>query len=118
MKNNDYSTSTLKYITSVKKFLKEKYGRVNSEWETVLEILADNVELYFNCRDSIKENGLMLLAKNGSQTRNPLIKTMMDAEIQITKYLSEFGLTPKAQSKIMLQDEENDELKELLGQDV
>ena len=115
MKNNDYSTSTLKYITSVKKFLKEKYGRVNSEWETVLEILADNVELYFNCRDSIKENGLMLLAKNGSMTRNPLIKTMMDAQIQVSKLLTEFGLTPKAAAKINLVGDDDDELKELLG---
>lgn len=115
MKNNDYSTSTLKYITSVKKFLKEKYGKINDEWSLGLQLLADKVELYEKCKDSVNNDGLLLMAKNGSYTRNSLIKTMFDCEIQITKYLSEFGLSPKALAKLNLTTDENDELKELLG---
>lgn len=116
MKTNDYTTSTVKYLTAVKKYLKDKYGKVNSEWEQPLEILADNLELYQQCKESIKTDGLLLMAKNGSYTKNPLIKVMVDAQVQITKFLSEFGLTPKAQSKIDLNnDNDDDELKELLG---
>lgn len=115
-KNNEYSTSTAKYINAVKKYLKEKYGKVNPEWEQPLEILADNLELYQQCKESIKKDGLMLIAKNGCATKNPLIKVQLDAQVQITKFLSEFGLTPKAQSKIVLNnDDEDDELRELLG---
>lgn len=83
--------------------------------EQPLELLADNYELYQQCRDSVHNDGLMLVAKNGAMTRNPLIKTQMDAQIQITKLLAEFGLTPRAQSKIALNNDEDDELKELLG---
>lgn len=113
-KNNDYTPSTVKYLTAVRKYLKEKYGKVSNEWEQPLEILADNLELYQQCKESIKNDGLMLMAKNGSYTKNPLIKVQLDAQVQITKFLSEFGLTPKAQSKINLANDEDDELKELL----
>ena len=113
--SKEYSTSTVKYITAVKKFLKTKYGKINDEWNGILEILADNVELYLQCRDSIRGYGLMLTAKNGSATRNPLIKTMFDAQIQVTKLLTEFGLTPRSASKINLVGDDDEELKELLG---
>lgn len=114
--NNDYSTATSKYLTNVRKYLKDKYGKVNPEWEQPLEILADNLELYQLCKESIKKDGLLLVAKNGAYTKNPLIKVELDAQVQITKFLSEFGLTPKAQSKIQLNnDDEDDELRELLG---
>lgn len=116
-KNNEYSTSTVKYINAVKKYLKEKYGKVSPEWEQPLEILSDNLELYQQCKESIKKDGLMLIARNGAATKNPLIKVQLDAQIQITKLIAEFGLSPKAQSKIVLNnDDEDDELKELLGE--
>ena len=116
MSKNNYSTNTIKYITNVKKYLKEKYGKVNNEWETILEILADNLELYQQCREGIKKDGLLLVAKNGAMTRNPLIKTQLDAQIQINKLLDSFGLTPKAAAKINLTNEDDEELKELLGE--
>lgn len=115
MKTTDYSTTTIKYLAAVRKYLKEKYGKVNTEWETILEILGDNLELYQQCKTSIKNDGLLLVAKNGAYTKNPLIKVQLDAQIQITKLLTEFGLTPKAQSKINLVSEDDDELKDLLG---
>lgn len=116
MSKNNYTLTTAKYINAVKKYLKEKYGKVNAEWEQPLEILADNLELYQQCKESIKNDGLLLVAKNGAYTKNPLIKVQLDAQVQITKFLSEFGLTPKAQSKIAFNnDDEDDELKELLA---
>ena len=114
-KKNEYSTQTAKYLKAVKKFLKEKYGKINDEWQQPLEILADNYEIYQQCKESIANDGLMLLAKNGCYTKNPLIKVQLDAQIQITKFLTEFGLTPKAQSKINLANDDDDELKELLA---
>lgn len=113
--SKDYSTSTVKYIAAVKKFLKSKYGKINDEWNGVIEILADNVELYLQCRNSIFQDGLMMTAKNGAPTRNPLIKTMFDAQVQVTKLLTEFGLTPRANAKINLIGDDDEELKELIG---
>lgn len=115
MNKENYSTITTKYMTAVRKYLKEKYGKVNTEWEQPLLILADNLELYQQCKESISHDGLMLVAKNGAMTKNPLLKVQLDAQIQISKYLTEFGLTPKAASKISVAGEDDEELKELLG---
>lgn len=115
MSKNEYTQATVKYLTNVRKYLKEKYGKVSPEWEQPLEILADNLELYQQCKESIKNDGLLLVAKNGAYTKNALIKVMFDAQIQITKTIQEFGLTPKSASKINLVEEDDDTLKELLG---
>lgn len=112
-KNNN--TSADKYINSVKKHLKEKHGKINAEWLQPLQILQDNLELYNQCKEEIKSKGLLLMAKNGAMTKNPLIKVQFDAQIQMTKLLQEFGLTPKAATKISLVDDDDDELKDLLG---
>lgn len=114
-KNNEYSASTAKYMTAVRKYLKEKYGKVNTEWEQPLLILADNLELYQQCKESISHDGLMLVAKNGAMTKNPLLKVQLDAQVQISKYLTEFGLTPRSASKITSSLEDDEELKDLIG---
>lgn len=115
MKNNDYSTQTSKYINAVRKYLKQKFGAIAPEWEQPLVILADNLEVYQRCRQSINDDGLMLLAKNGAMTKNPLIKVQQDTQTQIVKLLCEFGLTPKSAAKMNLQADDEDTLKELLG---
>ena len=114
MEKNNYSTSTQKYITAVRKFLREKFGKVSPEWEQPLSILADNIEIYQQCKESILNDGLMMKAKNGAMTRNPLLKVQLDAQVQISKYLSEFGLTPRSAQKIIVSGDDDDELKELL----
>ena len=111
--NNSFNAE--KYINSVKKHLREKHGKINAEWLQPLQLLQDNLELYNQCRKEIETNGLLLVAKNGAMTKNPLIKVLFDAQIQIAKLLQEFGLTPKAASKINLVDDDDEELKDLLG---
>ena len=112
----DYSTATQKYLSSVEKYLKEKYGKVNDEWEQPLMMLATNVEMFNKCTEIIKRDGLIVIAKNGSPSKNAAILIQLEAQKQINKLLDAFGLTPKAQSKINLLNEDDDEsLKELLG---
>lgn len=120
MKKNKekYNESTVKYMTAVRKYLKEKYGKLAPEWSKPLELLADNVQMYSDCQDGIDKEGLLMLAKNGAMTKNPLIKVQLDCQIQITKLMQEFGLSPKSSSKInLLPDDESDVLKDLLGED-
>ena len=112
----DYSTQTQKYLSSVEKFLKSKYGAVKDEWEQPLQMLANNVEMFNQCKDIIKRDGLIVVAKNGFPTKNAAILIQIEAQKQINKLLDSFGLTPKAAAKINLVDEDNDELKDLLGE--
>lgn len=114
-KYSDYTPSTAKYMLSVEKYLKSKYGMVNEEWFQPLIMLADNLDVFNLCKQSIKKDGLMMIAKNGAPCKNPLIKVQLDAQVQIQKLLSEFGLTPKAQAKLNLPTDDEDELKQLMG---
>lgn len=111
----DYSNATAKYMMAVEKYLINKYGAVNDEWKQPLTMLATNVELFNQCQERIKNDGLMMVAKNGAYTRNPLIKVANETQVQIVKLLNEFGITPKAAAKINLVSDDSDELKELLG---
>ena len=104
---------TEKYINNVKSYLKEKYGKINKEWSPALALLEDNFELYEKCKESIQKDGVLLVAKNGSMTKNPSLKVMFDAQVQITKILSEFGATPKSASKLLDSTEEINDITKL-----
>ena len=117
MKNSykEFSVPTAKYLNAVEKFLTTKYGAVNDEWKQPLIMLANNVEMYYQCADIIKRDGLIVTAKNGYPSKNPAILIQIEAQKQINKLLDSFGLTPKAAAKINLVGEDDDELKDLLG---
>lgn len=117
MKNSykEFSVQTAKYMLAVEKYLNNKYGAVNDEWKQPLIMLANNVEMYYQCSDIIRRDGLIVTAKNGYPSKNPAILIQIEAQKQINKLLDSFGLTPKAAAKINLVGEDDDELKDLLG---
>lgn len=41
------------YIRTVRKSLKEKYGRVDPSWELMISLLEDNMLIYYNYRDRL-----------------------------------------------------------------
>lgn len=41
------------YIRTVRKSLKEKYGRVDPAWELMIDMLQDNLLVYYNYRDRL-----------------------------------------------------------------
>ena len=97
------------YIQSVENYLKEKYGHVNEEWKAILYLLKDNLTLYEECKESIKENGIY---DKQSGRKNPLLSTMKDLQATILKEVQHLGLSPYASTKIKM--EENGEEDELL----
>ena len=97
------------YIQSVEDYLKEKYGHVNDEWKAILYLLKDNLTLYEECKESIKENGIY---DKQSGRKNPLLSTMKDLQATILKEVQHLGISPYSSSKIKM--EENVEEDELL----
>lgn len=91
-------------IKTIKDYLTDKYGSVKPEWELLLSMLADNIELYKDCKVSLKNNGLYD-ANTGK--KNPLIASIKDIQAQIMKQIQHLGLSPYASSKIK-QDIEDD----------
>lgn len=107
MAKKQTTNDTQQHINSVKKFLIEKYTNINDEWLLSLQMLENNLSIFFQCKEQIKKDGLMILNRFGVYEKHPLLKVQVDAQIQIIKLLNEFGLTPKSSAK--LRTEESDE---------
>lgn len=105
-----YGEEVIKYMWSVHKFLLNKFGYISDEWFLSLQMLADNLNMFFKCRDQIAEDGIFIENKFGNLDKHPLIKVQNDAQIQIVKLLNEFGLSPKSVARLKIEDTEEDDL--------
>lgn len=105
-----YGEEVVKYMWSVHKFLLNKFGYINDEWFLSLQMLADNLNMFFQCREQIATDGIFVENKFGNMDKHPLIKVQNDAQIQIVKLLNEFGLSPKSVGRLKVEDNEDDEL--------
>ncbi|MFT0318925.1 P27 family phage terminase small subunit [Bacteroides thetaiotaomicron] len=103
---NEEVQTVMKHIHS---YLIKKYKRIQNEWLAPLSMLADNYNIFFQCRDAIKLDGLMVVDRFGALVKHPLLKTQTDAQIQIVKLLAEFGLSPKSAAKLNDDTDEEDD---------
>jgi P27 family predicted phage terminase small subunit len=115
-KYSGYSQQTEQFMEAVEKFIKKKYGKIEPHWQGELDLLATNFEIFMNAKAEIKETGLLVTNRFGALEKNPLLRVITDANIQCIKLVSEFGLSPKAASKIKEgDDEDTDIIKGLLN---
>lgn len=96
----EYGQQTQKYMRYITQYLIEKYGKINDEWYISLTMLADNIEILDLSKKRLKSDGIMIPDRFGNMVKHPLLKTIVDCNIQIVKLLNEFGLTPKAVYKL------------------
>lgn len=104
---------TKKYIKNVRKYLVDRYGKVNDEWEGVLSLLADNMDLYLQCKVEIEKTGIFDATQ---YKKNPLLSTMKDLQATILKQIQHLGLSPYASAKIndKTEDDTDDFLENLI----
>lgn len=106
MNYTKYTKQTKDYLASVESFLLAKYGTVNEEWSAILYLIADNLDLYQECKKSVKQNGLY---DSNTGKKNPLLTTMKDLQATILKQIQHLGLSPYAISKIKMEVEDDSE---------
>lgn len=111
-KYSEYTLPTQKFMLAVEKHLIDKFGEISAHWDGLLQMLAVQVDLYNQCKEQIKIDGLMITDRFGSLTKHPLIKCQTDAIIQINKLSQDFGLSPKAMLNMKLQENNEDEFLE------
>ena len=95
-----------KFIEDVRKYLTEKYGQVYPQWEAIIFLLQDNLELYMLCRKSIKDNGIF---DTETYKKNPLLSTAKDITATIIKQIQHLGLSPYAVGRIKVDEEDDTE---------
>ena len=111
-KYSEYTKETAQFMNAVEKHLMDKFNEITPHWEGLLQMLAVQVDLYNQCKEQIKIDGLMITDRFGSLTKHPLIKCQTDAIIQINKLSQDFGLSPKAMLNMKLQENNEDEFLE------
>ena len=114
-KYSDYSDNTQQFMGAVERFIKKKYGKIEEHWQGQMDLLATNYELFMSAKDEIKKSGLLITNRFGSLEKNPLLRVIVDANIQVLKLIHEFGLSPSALGKIKeVEQDDTDIIKGLL----
>ena len=115
-KYSDYTEATQAFMKAVEGHLKAKFGDIEPQWEGLLGMLATNYELFWDCKQKIKEDGLMVRNRFGSWEKNPLLKVQTDAQIQLVKLVNEFGISPKSiKNRNVAPNDEDDIIAKLVG---
>ena len=104
MNYTKYTKQTKEYLSSVESFLISKYGSISDDWSALLYLLADNLDLYNECKKSVKTNGIYDITTG---KKNPLLTTMKDLQATILKQIQHLGLSPYAISKIKMETEDD-----------
>lgn len=112
-KYRKFSKDTQAYMNDIEEYLIKRFGSVQDEWNLTLALLADNVELYKQCKESVSQNGIY---DTSSGRKNPLLSTMKDLQASIVKQIQHLGISPYASAKIKdAEEDDSDVLKKLIG---
>lgn len=113
-KYQEYTRETQQFMNAVEKHLMDKFNEITPHWDGLLQMLAVQVDLYNQCKEQIKQDGLMVRDRFGQMVKNPLLKVQTDALIQINKLSQDFGLNPRSLKGLNIQsNEDNEFLNEL-----
>lgn len=111
-KYQDYGKETQAFMNAVEKHLTAKFGNIESQWDGLLQMLAEQYEIFIKCKERIKADGLMVTDRFNAPVKHPLLKVQTDSTIQITKLVQEFGISPKAMKGLNLNENNDDEFIE------
>lgn len=96
--------STENYINKVKAQLKATYGKIPEDWDLLIEMLEDELNLYTRMKRELDGTGIMNTEK---MIKNPLISSLKDSKALILKMVQQLGSSPWAKSKIKADEEDN-----------
>jgi P27 family predicted phage terminase small subunit len=80
------------------------------------EAYCMNIDLMIESRLDIRQNGMQVMGHRG-WVRNPAIAAFGQASTAIRGFISEFGLSPSARSRIRIPKDDQDVLTLMLGED-
>lgn len=98
---------------SIEKGIREKLGELSDKDEIALQMLSQCIGYYNKCVADLDKNGLIVEYFRSNSTKatkeNMHMNMMLRLQAQISKYLTEFGMTPKSREKIKTQEPEEDD---------
>lgn len=91
-------------MTEIREYITSEYGEIPAGFNFQLDLLKENLELYFIVKDNLDRTGIFDMNKG---IKNPLLSTLKDLSATIYKIASGFGLNVLAKSKIKMPEPDN-----------
>ena len=111
-----YDDRVLVFMSRVYEDVKEQNAKINNYFFVTLDLLANQLLLYFRALDAINADAALSTEDSYKrQAKSPNIAILNHAHQEIIKILDDYGLSPFASAKInRLKNGDNDEDAETL----
>lgn len=111
-----YDDRVLVFMSRVYEDVKEQNSKINNYFFVTLDLLANQLLLYFRALDAINADAALSTEDSyRRQAKSPNIAILNHAHQEIIKILDDYGLSPFASAKISrLKNGDNDEDAETL----
>lgn len=96
----DYDPRVYEYMCVLIDQLTAEYGEAKDEWLLMMDLLAQNLVIYYKGYDDILQNGMYVTDARGARQRNPAITLQLNTQAYITKIISSMGWNIMSKSKI------------------
>ena len=113
---SDCSPKTQMYVSDALALIKDKNnGQVPSHYLQALDMYADLLDVYEQCVEALREQGIMITDRFGMSVKNPMIKQVLECSVQLQKLQIQMGLTPRSNKQIDVADVEGQDLIDKLA---
>ena len=110
------SPKTQLYIKDALTLIKDKNnGTVPGHYLQALDMYADLLDVYEQCVEALREQGIMITDRFGAYVKNPMIKQVLEVSVQLQKLQIQMGLTPRSNKQISEADVEGQDLIDKLS---
>ena len=97
---NKYPEKVQEYMEGIIAEIKHDYGTIPASWYISLDLLADQLNIYYDASQDIMENGVSYINREGRRVKNPNITTINNCLGAINMIIKNFALSPVGRSKI------------------
>jgi len=111
----DYDVRTQEYMQNVIDCIKQDYKVIPSSWRITIDLIAMNFNILLQAENNLKEKGIFYKDEFQRIIKNPNLLVFNQAQNQIIKHLSIFGLTPLSKSKLKNFNSDNTNIDTLIN---
>ena len=104
----DYDPRVKEYMDVLIEQLTAEYGEAKDEWLLMMDMLAQNLVIYYKGYDDILENGMYVFDAKGNRQRNPAITLQLKSQAYIQKIIHNMGWNIMSKSKIKAPEKTDD----------
>ena len=90
---SEYPTKIQQYMKSLILEIQQDYGCIPASWWISLDMLADQLNIYFMASKDVLEKGVSHINRENRQVKNPSITTINNCVASINSIIKNFALS-------------------------